>query len=90
MVAWAEWLAAEGEVDKARHLAERLREFHSPDSEELFAPCPQRALPPTPVASAAPTASAASAAAPFQCELPERVPDWREFARREPVRAPVR
>jgi hypothetical protein len=49
MVAWAEWLAAQGEMDKARHLAERLREFHSTDSDDFFVPCPERALPEAPV-----------------------------------------
>jgi len=71
MVAWAEWLAAHGELDLARHLAARLREFRSPDAEEFFAPCPERAMP-----------AASAPGAPFQCQLPERVPHWREFLRR--------
>ena len=87
MVAWAEWLAAQGELDKARHLAERLREFHSTDNDDFFVPCPERALPAAPVEA---PASAASSAAPFQCQLPLRPPDWREFARREPAHLPAR
>jgi hypothetical protein len=39
MQAWAEYLAEKGEVDKARWLAERLREFRNPASDDFFAPC---------------------------------------------------
>jgi len=39
MVAWARQLALTGQVDAARWLAQRLREFHNPDSDEFFAPC---------------------------------------------------
>jgi hypothetical protein len=41
MVAWAQYLAERGELDKARALAERLREFRNPESESFFAPCLQ-------------------------------------------------
>ena len=71
IVAWSEWLAAQGELDLARHLAARLREFRSPEAEEFFAACPKRALP-----------LAEAAGLPFQCQLPQRVPHWREFLRR--------
>ncbi len=37
--AWAEALADAGELDRARHVAQRLREFHYPASEPFFAPC---------------------------------------------------
>jgi hypothetical protein len=65
MIAWAEWLDAQGRHDEARHLAARLREFGKPDAEEFFAPCED----------------AASTAAAFQCQAPERVLHWREFLR---------
>jgi O-antigen ligase len=39
MVAWARHLAATGDVDRARWLAQRLREFRNPDAEAFFAPC---------------------------------------------------
>jgi O-antigen ligase len=66
MIAWAEWLAAQGEVDKARHVAARLREFRKPEAEEFFAPC----------------ADADKAAVAFQCQPPSRVLHWREFLAR--------
>ncbi|MCW5633406.1 MAG: O-antigen ligase C-terminal domain-containing protein [Rubrivivax sp.] len=68
LIAWAEWLDAQGHADLARHLAARLREFRSPDAAEFFVECPERAEPAAP-----------GSARPFQCELPERVPHWREF-----------
>jgi len=39
MIAWARHLAATGEVDRARWLAQRLREFRNPDAQTFFAPC---------------------------------------------------
>ena len=39
MVAWARHLAAVGEVDRARWLAQRLREFRNPDAQAFFEPC---------------------------------------------------
>ena len=63
MIAWATALAQSGDVDRARHLAARLREFRNPNSDEFFAPCE----------------GAASAPRPFQCELPERGYTWRDF-----------
>ncbi|MFO1292230.1 MAG: Wzy polymerase domain-containing protein [Rubrivivax sp.] len=88
MMAWAEWLDANGHADLARDLAARLREFRKSDTEEFFAACP------APAASGASGASGASAAAPapgapprpasaaafaFACEAPHRAHDWREF-----------
>jgi hypothetical protein len=67
MIAWARALAEAGELDKARHLAQRLREFHNPQADEFFAPCD---APPD-----------EAAARPFQCGAPARVPAWREFLR---------
>ena len=39
MLAWARHLAATGDVDRARWLAQRLREFRNPDAQAFFAPC---------------------------------------------------
>ena len=39
MVAWARHLAATGDVDRARWLAQRLREFRNPDAQAFFEPC---------------------------------------------------
>jgi len=65
MIAWAQALAAEGELDKARWLAARIREFRNPGADEFFAPC----------------RSAGTAATAFQCQPPSRVVHWREFTR---------
>ena len=66
MIAWAEALARAGELDKARHIAQRLREFRNPQADEFFAPC---------------DAADAASPRPFQCEAPEVVPSWRDFLR---------
>jgi O-antigen ligase len=58
MQAWAEALAAAGDVDRARWVAQRLAEFQRPSSRAFFAPCE------------APAADGASH--PFQCEPPTR------------------
>jgi O-antigen ligase len=63
MIAWSQALAVEGEMDKARWLAARIREFRNPGADEFFAPC-QR---PEQAASA------------FQCQPPRRTVHWREF-----------
>lgn len=39
MIAWSKALAAQGDMDGARHMAQRLREFRNPGDEEFFAPC---------------------------------------------------
>lgn len=39
MESWAAYLAEKGEVEKARWLAERLREFRNPASDDFFAAC---------------------------------------------------
>jgi O-antigen ligase len=39
MTAWARAFDASGDADRARHVAERLREFHNPAADEFFAPC---------------------------------------------------
>jgi O-antigen ligase len=66
MLAWAQALAASGDIERARHIAQRLREFHNPASDEFFAACLK------------PPADAASAP-PFQCAPPTRAFDYRDF-----------
>ena len=66
MMAWAHALAKAGELDKARHLAQRLREFRNPLADEFFEVCDE---------------PHADAPAPFQCEAPARVPGWRDYLR---------
>ena len=39
MLAWARHLAAKGQVDEARWLAQRLREFKNAEADSFFAPC---------------------------------------------------
>jgi hypothetical protein len=39
MMAWANALNEAGDVERARHLAARLREFRNEDSKGFFAPC---------------------------------------------------
>ena len=63
MIAWSQALAAQGELDKARWLAARIREFRNPGADEYFEPCPRPEL----------------AARAFQCQPPQRVMHWREF-----------
>jgi O-antigen ligase len=65
-IAWAQALARAGELDKARHLAQRLREFRNPLAEEFFEPC-DAPRPGEPL--------------PFQCEPPAVVPGWRDYLR---------
>lgn len=64
MIAWSQALAEQGEVDKARWLAARIREFRNPASDEFFEPC----------------ARSAQVEQVFQCQAPQRRHDWREFA----------
>jgi len=63
LIAWAEALAQRGDVDRARYLVARLREFRNPAADDFFAPCADAALVP----------------APFQCAPPQRVYGWRDF-----------
>lgn len=68
MIAWARHLADSGHVDLARTLAQRLRDFHSPEADSFFAPCAAAARP-----------RSKTAGVPFQCEPPRAAHDWREF-----------
>ena len=63
MFVWADALAQHGEVDKARYVLARLREFRPPDIEGFYAPCSDPAV----------------TAKPFQCEPPSRAYSWRDF-----------
>ena len=78
MIAWARALARAGELDKARHLAQRLREFRNPQAREFFDDCdaPEAAESP-----AAPERRQAAEPPPFQCQPPAAVPDWRDYLR---------
>ena len=66
MIAWSQALAAQGDLDKARWLAARIREFRNPGADEYFAPCHDPA----------------QAAQAFQCQPPTREVHWREFVQR--------
>lgn len=65
MMAWAKALEERGEIDKARYLAARLKEFRNEQAEEFFAPC-------------RPDASA-SGPVPFQCQAPTRAFRFEDF-----------
>jgi O-antigen ligase len=64
MVAWAEALNASSDVERARHIAARLREFRNKNADAFFQPC-------DPLSATKPL--------PFQCTPPSRVMDWRDF-----------
>lgn len=66
MVAYARSLAEHGQVDKARYVVQRLREFGSPLGQRLMAPC-----------SAGRTLKAAPR--PFQCDPPSQRYTWRQL-----------
>ena len=63
MIAWAQALAAQGELDKARWLAAR---------------CASSATP-APTSSSRRARTRAQAAQAFQCQPPTRDVHWREF-----------
>jgi len=64
-MAWARALAAQGDTERARYVAQRLKEFRNADAEAFFAPC----------------ADAAVADKPFQCQAPTKALTWRDFTR---------
>ncbi len=64
MMAWANALAESGQIDRARHLAQRLREFRNEQSAEYFADCDD-----------APMADRR----PYQCVPPAVQLDYRAF-----------
>lgn len=71
MMAWARALDEVGEVDKARHLAARLKEFRNPQADAFFAACDP------PAAASAP--ASAPAKPPFQCQAPARALRFEDF-----------
>jgi O-antigen ligase len=60
---WANLLQAQGETDKARYMAARLRELRLPGDAFWYAPCDDPAV----------------VAKPFQCLAPEHPVTWRDF-----------
>jgi len=68
MMAWAKGFAEVGDLERARHLADRLREFRNPASAEFFAECDQ-----------ARSEGLARTAWPFQCAPPARTLTWQDF-----------
>jgi len=63
MYLWANLLDAQGQADKARFMAARLREFDLPGPRPWFAPCDDAAV----------------TAKPFQCLAPAHPVTWRDF-----------
>ncbi|NUZ04456.1 O-antigen ligase C-terminal domain-containing protein [Schlegelella sp. ID0723] len=64
MTAWARSYAAAGDVERARHVAARLKEFRNADPEAFFAVCDE---------------PSATGARPFQCDPPAGRLDFRDF-----------
>ena len=92
MVAWAKALAERGEVDAARTLAARLREFDKSDAEDFFDACDDAAAVATSTSTSTSTSTTTPAPAPepepvpglpFQCELPAQAKHWRYFLPRQ-------
>ncbi len=65
MLAWAKAYAEQGDIDRARYLADRLREFRNPDSAAFFAACD--------------APRDAEAVLPFQCTPATRAFTFRDF-----------
>jgi O-antigen ligase len=65
MIAWANALNESGDVERARHIAQRLREFRNPDAKPFFAPCDDPSERTEPL--------------PFQCTPPTKRFDYRDF-----------
>ncbi len=65
MMAWAIALDEAGDVERARHVAQRLREFRNDDSKPFFAPCDEPVTP--------------GIERPFQCAAPTKPFDYRDF-----------
>jgi O-antigen ligase len=63
MMAWAQALHEVGEEDKARYVAQRLKEFRNPNADEFFAPC----------------SDPARAQAAFQCLEPAKPLRFQDF-----------
>jgi hypothetical protein len=65
MIAWSKAYAEKGDVERARYIADRLREFRNPDSAEFFAECDK------PLAAGLP--------APYQCTPATRQFTYQDF-----------
>ncbi len=65
MIAWAKALDEAGEVQRARYVAQRLKEFHNENADEFFKPCHE---PPK-----------AGETLPFQCLKPTRQFGYEDF-----------
>jgi O-antigen ligase len=65
MMSWAKALEQTGDTERARFVAQRLKEFRNPQADEFFAPC-----------QAAPVAGETL---PFQCRNPSRTLDYADF-----------
>ncbi len=65
MIAWAKAYAELGDLDRARHIAARLREFNHPDAQPFFTPCERMFTP--------------EEAVPFQCAAPTKALTYRDF-----------
>ena len=65
MMAWAKALDEAGDSDRARYVAQRLKEFRNEQADEFFAPC--KALPKD------------AKAAPFQCLEPTKPLSYEDF-----------
>lgn len=68
MLAWAKAFAERGDVERARYLAQRLKEFRNADAAEFFAECDK------PFAAGEPK--------PFQCTPPTRSFTYEDFKMR--------
>ena len=85
MVAWAKAYAELGDLERARHIAARLREFGNPDSRAFFEPCDRAGgsgLSASSKAQGRPATALADSAVhglPFQCTPPTKVMDYRDF-----------
>jgi hypothetical protein len=86
MMAWARAYADSGDLERARFIAARLREFRNPASAEFFEPCTVApagaaagtAAPGAPVATRR-EAVLADQPEPFQCSAPTGTLGWRDF-----------
>ncbi len=65
MMAWANALHATGDVERAKYVAQRLKEFRNPASEPFFAPCADPKL--------------VEPLRPFQCYAPARKFTFEDF-----------
>jgi O-antigen ligase len=73
MMAWAQAYAQAGDLERARHLAQRLREFRNPASAEFLAECDK-----------ARAQGLTASALPFQCTPPARPLTWQDFLAQRP------